>query len=315
MAAKYDWGDGLGKVHKISLNQHKANVAGKGGKGTAPAGKPIVPTGSYDPGLDAQLFSTKRGLTDLVGLAPNTDTGEYGGTTGRDIDRATRDLTRQGGYYQQDYDTGVARTNQSAQRSLDDLLKTRDRSTADYGTSLTNLQRNYDILGSNQNANIRKAGVASGGAIQQAADKRTANQALDKAPIDTAYNRALEDSTTAQTRLGEDKTSALTDLLTTRDRGTGELGISTQRTINDLADQARIGIREEGASEQDIQNAKLAQFQQLYPGAKLPTTAKAPTAPIKSTPQQQQAAQQSQAAAVRAHTLAVTRARKKKAVI
>jgi hypothetical protein len=317
MAAKYDWGDGLGKVHTITLNQHKANVAAKGskGKGKAPAGQPIVPIGTYDPGLDATLGQQTRGLEDLVGLAPNADTGTYGGTTGRDIGRLGRDLTRGAGYYDEDLATGTDRVNTGAQRSLDDLLKTRKRGDEDYKTNLSDLQRNYDILGTNQNANIRKAGVASGGAIQQAMDKRAANQAHDKAPIDLAYNRALDDSQTIERRLGDDKKYDLAQLQTTHDRGVGELGISTQRQIGDLGDTARIAIREGIYGGADIQAAKEAQFRQLYPGAKLPTTA-ARTTPIKSTPQQQQqAAQQSQAAAVRAHTLALTRARKKKAVI
>lgn len=279
MATTYDWGDGLGKVHSISLAQHKANVAAKRG-GTAPNGQPIVPVGSYDPALDAQLGQQTRGLENLVGLAPNTATGDYGGSTGTAVDRATRDLIRQGGYYDTDLQTGTDRTNQTYGRSLDDLLKQRDRDKADYGSNLATLQRNYDILGTNQNAGIRKAGVAGGGAIQQAIDKRTANQALEKAPIDLAYNRALENSQTSQTRLGEDKIYDLGQLQTTHDRGLGELGISTGRAIDDAKLGASQAVREGIFSADDIQNAKLAQFQQLLPGAKLSTVGvKATTAP------------------------------------
>lgn len=311
MAAKYDWGDGLGKVHSISLSQHKTNVAAKKGGGKAPAGQPIVPVGSYDPALDAQLGQQTRGLENLVGLAPNTATGDYGGSTGTTVDRATRDLIRGSGYYDTDLQTGTDRTNLTYGRSLDDLLKQRDRDKADYGTNLATLQRNYDTLGTNQNAGIRKAGVAGGGAIQQAMDKRTANQALDKAPIDLAYNRALENSQTSEARLGQDKTYDLGQLQTTHDRGVGELGVSTGRTIDDAKLGASQAITESGFSAQDIQNAKLAQFQQLYPGAKLPSV----TAPTpKPTPQQ--AFQQSQAAAARAHQTAIAqakaRARKRK---
>jgi hypothetical protein len=290
-SAKYPfkWSDGT--WHSITEAQHKADVA----KAKAPAapkapaktgGQTIVPPGTYDPSLDAALGQQQRGLQDLVGLAPDTATGDYGGSTGTGIDRATRDLIRQTGYYGQDLQTGTDRTNQQYGRSLDDLLKQRERDKADYGTNLATLQRNYDILGSNQSQNARKAGVASGGAIQQAMDKRTANQAIDKAPIDLAFNRALEDSTAAQTRLGQDQTYDLGQLQTTYNRGVGELGISTGRQIDDAKLAAQQAIREGVFGAQDIQNAKLAQFQQLYPGAKLPTvaavgvkTTTAPTAP------------------------------------
>lgn len=281
MAAKFDWGDGLGKVHSISLAQHKADVAAKkgGGGGTAPAGQKIVPPGTYDPSLDITLGQQSRGLQDLVGLAPDTATGTYGGSTGTSIDRATRDLARQTGYVQQDYTTGVANTNTTFGRSLDDLLKQRERDKADYGTNLSSLQRNYDILGSNQNATARKAGVALGGALQQAQDKRTANQALDKAPIDLAYNRALADSQTGETRLGQDKQSAIDALGVTRDRSTGELGISTGRQIDDAKIAAATAIREGVIGAGDINRLKLAQFQQMYPGARLASATKAAKKP------------------------------------
>jgi hypothetical protein len=332
MAAKksakypYKWSDGT--WHSISESQHKVNVANKGNT----TGTPIVPTGTYDPGLDATLGRTTRGLEDLVGLAPNTDTGEYGGTTGRDIDRAQRDLLRYTstdpntpGYYTQDYNTGVARTEQAYGRSLDDLLKQRSREGTDYTNTLGTLQRNYDILGGAQNQGIRKAGVAAGGAIAQAQQKRAANMAVDKAPIDLAHQRAVEDSQTAETRLGEDKTYDLGQLKTNYDRNTGELVISTGRNIFDLGETAQNAIREAGYTAGDIQKAKLAQFQQMYPGQKLSTTGgvtrtTAPTAPLTSAQHQQQlaaSAQQSAASAAQQAAVAAARARarRRKAVV
>jgi hypothetical protein len=231
-AKKYDWGDGLGKVHSIPKSQHLVNVANKGNKGA-----PIVPIGTYDPGLDATAGQITRGLRNLVGEAAEARKGDYGGTTGRDIDRTSRDLLRQTGYLDTDWETGKTRTGE------------------DFNAAVANLQRNYKNLGDTQNAGIRKAGVAGGGAVQQAMDKRAANQALDRAPIDTAYERATKDLETGHTR------------------GVGELSIGSGRTITDLKEAARQAIDEAGFTGADIQAAKVAQFQQMYPGQKLPRAA------------------------------------------
>jgi hypothetical protein len=234
MAAKksakypYKWSDGT--WHSIPDVQHRVNVANRGNK----TGVPIVPTNTYDPGLDATSGQVTRGLQNLVGLAPNADTGDYGGTTGRDVGRTSRDLIEQTGYLDTDFETNKARTGE------------------DFNTAIANLQRNYKNLGDTQNAGIRKAGVAGGGAIQQAMDKRTANQALDKAPIDTAYKRATDDLETGHTR------------------GVGALTTTAGRTLDDLKDYAYQQILEAGSTQADIQAAKEAQFQQMYPGAKLP---------------------------------------------
>jgi hypothetical protein len=323
MAAKksakypYKWSDGT--WHSIPDAQHKANVAAQKAKPAAP-GKPIVPTGTYDPNLDAQLYASRRGLQDLVGLSYDQASNTYGGDIGKALERGSSDFIRQTGQLKEDYDTGVGRTEQGYQRSLSDLLTSRARGGEDYRTTLANLQRNYDILGTNQSAAARKAGVASGGAFAQSAQKRAANQALEKAPIDTAYQRALTDSQTAQTRLGEDRQNTLADLMRQWSRGTGELGINYQRSTEDLNTQAERGIREGGSFEQDIQAAKVGQFQQMYPGAKLPTvtatgvkTTTAPRAPLSTGQQQQKSAfEQAQARARAAQQAALARARKRR---
>jgi hypothetical protein len=233
MAAKksakypYKWSDGT--WHSIPDVQHRVNVANRGNTGA-----PIVPTGTYDPGLDATSGQVTRGLRNLVGEAAEAAKGDYGGTTGRDIGRTSRDLIQQTGYLDTDFETNKARTGE------------------DFNTAIANLQRNYKNLGDTQNAGIRKAGVAGGGAIQQAMDKRTANQALDKAPIDTAYKRATDDLETGHTR------------------GVGALTTTAGRTLDDLKDYATSRSLEAGSTQADIQAAKEAQFQQMYPGAKLP---------------------------------------------
>jgi hypothetical protein len=245
MAKKYDWGDGKGAIHTISKADHDKNVAAK----NAP---PVIPVGTYDPGLDAQERQSQRSLQQqLEDIA-----------TGRT--RATTDF----GLGQAAIDTQRGQTNQSYQRSLSDLLQQRTRGGEDYQTNLATLQRNYQRLGTSQGEAQRRAGAHAGsGAAVQAARKRSENQALDRAPIQSAYDRFTADSATGEQRLGEDKTATLANMLTQFTRG-GEdlntqlkqLGLNYSRGGDDYTTaEERAGT---GAVDftQDINAAKLSQY-------------------------------------------------------
>lgn len=171
----FDWGKG-GAVHKISKEQHDENVRAKH--------TPIKPPpGSYDPNLDAQERSAGRQLDYLTS---DTETGEL---------RAQSAL-----------DTGTSLADRGYQRSLGDLLTARSRGEHDYGTNLNTLARNFENLGTAQAGAQRKAGAYSGsGAAIQAASKRAANEAIERAPIDEAFKRFNEDNALAQSRSLEDR--------------------------------------------------------------------------------------------------------------
>jgi hypothetical protein len=68
-----------------------------------------------------------------------------------------------------------------------------------------------------------------GGAIEQARQKRAANQTQDQAGIDQNYSRFMDDSRTSETRLGQDRTNALGSLLKDYGRTTGDLGDALKR--------------------------------------------------------------------------------------
>lgn len=124
-----------------------------------PYQQPQAPPGTYDPNLDISLSAAGRGLSD----------------TTQDIATAnTRDTT--------DYLTGVGQLDQTGARE-----------GQDYASRVAMLTRSYDQLGNRQGQQQAQAGVEAGGAALQAAAKRQANMALERAPIDTAHTRAGED--------------------------------------------------------------------------------------------------------------------------
>jgi hypothetical protein len=84
----------------------------------------------------------------------------------------------------------------------DDVNRSYDRTKADYGSNVAMLQRQYDILAGRQQEQANVSGVIGGGALLEAATKRAANQAIDRAPLDTGFKRAGEDRDLSIERLG-----------------------------------------------------------------------------------------------------------------
>jgi hypothetical protein len=160
-----------------------------GGYKPNPTVAPVKPAyGTYDPTLDQQERAAGRGLGDLVADI---------GTANR---RATTDLT-----------LGTQNIDRTAGRSLADLLNARTRGLQDYTTNTTDRSRQYGVLAGQQGERMAAAGIL-GGAIEQARQKRTANQALEQGQADQQYSRFLTDSTTGQTRLAEDQSLGIADL-------------------------------------------------------------------------------------------------------
>jgi hypothetical protein len=194
-------------------------------KGTLPTSPPY---GSYDPTLDQQERSANRGLGDL-------------------IEDVTRGNTRSG----QDYELGKQGIERTAGRSLADLMNDRTRGTEDYGRQIQGLERDYTRLGNRQGQQNAASGNL-GGAAAQGARKRAENMAYDRAPIDTSYTRFIDDSRTAETRLGEDK-----------DLGLGELALGFSRDYEDrnLVQLPR-AQRENTIFGQDVNETRIDQAKQ-----------------------------------------------------
>jgi hypothetical protein len=286
MAKLYDWGDGKGKVHTKSKADHEKALSDS----KAAANRVTdPPSGYYDPNLDVQQRDEQRAFDrnsddlNLSGARAGVDLGFQTARTG--IEK-----TRTG----EDYDTGVAGIERGAGRSLSDLLQARTRGGEDYQSSLGGLQRSYDRLANTQGEAARKSGAElTGGVFAQSARKRAENQALDKAPIDLAYQRFTQDSNTSEGRLGEDKATSLADLLRSRTRADedvnwnqGQAGLGYERTTTDIGTALERAGTDHSNFQQDIKGAK--QFQwggQAITGTGAPaTTIKAPTPAVAPSP-------------------------------
>jgi hypothetical protein len=131
------------------------------------------PPGTYDPSLDANERAAERGLLDLT-----QDTERAGSRAYTDV-----------------FDDEVG--------ALAELARRDTAAEEDYTRNVGQLARNYGILGGQQTQSARAAGVR-GGALAQAAAKRTANMAWERAPIDTGIARYRTESGVQRDRIGLD---------------------------------------------------------------------------------------------------------------
>jgi hypothetical protein len=153
-----------------------------------PPGKTVAPlrppAGTYDPALDATRRAASRGLL----------------------------------YAKQDTRLAGVRAAEDLQHGREDVGRSYDRTQQDYGSNVAMLQRQYDILAGRQQEQANVNQVVGGGALLEAAAKRAANQAIDRAPLDTGFKRAGEDRDLSIGRLLEGFQRGDTDRRTSLDR-------------------------------------------------------------------------------------------------
>ena len=161
----------------------------------------LPPQGTYDPTLDANYAAADRGYTDLQASSLLADTrglNDYNLAAGTD---GTTGVNLQRGY------------------SLADNLRTRDRTNQDYGTATTALGKSYADLGARQGEQAQQAGAVGGGALADALLKRTANQGVQQAGLDTTRNRTLADLLQSDQRINTSANNAIDQLKLGYDRG------------------------------------------------------------------------------------------------
>lgn len=177
----------------------------------------------YDPALDAQERAVQRGY-------------QY---TTLDNETAQRRLD-------EDYGIGVANARQQAGWGQEDIATGRTRLGEDYQRQLASLQRSYQRLGNQQTARARGIGVISGGALAASAARRAANQAWDRQPIDTGYQRGMQDLNTRSSRIQQGLDAQIGQFVLAQTRGTADINTSQDRAFaesqqfyTDTAEQRR----------------------------------------------------------------------------
>lgn len=203
-------------------------LSGGSRNGFTPYKPPPIPSGYYDPNLDAQRQAASRGLLNTqqdTGTSLRRGAEDLGfakGDINRTYDRGAEDIATSRGYEGQDYTTQTGYENQ------------------DYGRNVQMLTRQYGQQARQQAEGARKYGVSSGGIALLSAAKRNENQALDRqgldttherniTGLDTSHTRAVAGFDTAGNRLTQDRDTGLSRATTTYDRGVADAGTGLSR--------------------------------------------------------------------------------------
>lgn len=135
---------------------------------------PVRQPFGYDPALDSQ--GQNEGLSYLF------DKQDYT----RDFNSDPNATDANGnplGYGREYHDFG---------QQLSDLMRQHQQAQQDFQTQRGDIQQGYQRLGTSQSERAAAMGVAEGGALVQALQKRQANQAQDIGKVDTAANREAD---------------------------------------------------------------------------------------------------------------------------
>jgi hypothetical protein len=142
---------------------------------------PTPPAGSYDPSLDSQEAAARRGLSDLQGQL---------GT------QQARDVT--------DYALAQQDMLTNYQQQTGDLQLRRNQTQQDFTRGNELRGQRYQVLGRNQLQTANTAGVLRGGALLQAAARRSFNQGQEQQDANTQYGRQIGGIDTAYGRATQD---------------------------------------------------------------------------------------------------------------
>lgn len=157
----------------------------------------LVQPGMYDPALDWQAQNEALGFSQQYGTEPgNLNPGSDYNVQGSRLHEKV--FGGSGSYV--DPVTGQ-RTDYSTPGGLAELATQRQRGQENYNIATSDLQRNYQRLGTQQAGATRAAGAAGGGALHQALLKRQGNQAHDQSGLDASWRRMVDDNELARNNL------------------------------------------------------------------------------------------------------------------
>lgn len=158
------------------------------------------PAGSVDPGLEAQVRQSERGLYDLIekthreGKYEDQDTQQAIRLLKQKIGQQRADIARTKGYARVDAGQAREQLTTSFERDIADLGQAKQRGEEDYNRALTNMQHKYATQAAQQGEASIRQGTSEEASTETASGAvRAANQGYDKSQVDLEHERHLAD--------------------------------------------------------------------------------------------------------------------------
>lgn len=289
----------IGLSKRAAVNKRES--AGRGGVKLPYTPPEFIgpPPGTYDPGLEAQVRSSERGLLDLIeqearsGKRETQDTRQARRLLQRKIDQGRADLRRQRGYDIDDAGDAREQLSTSFKRDLEDLAVAQQRGEEDYRKALVGLQHKYATAAQRQGEASLRQGTAESGTDAASGAVRGANVAFDTAEVDAVRQRQVEDLARREGRLREDFGTSEEELGEGLDRQLDAYGIQGRRmgqegrtqfnalklaalrAGQDRATKISHAKREQGIYSTDVAGQAFYQAHQMNPKIVFPTPAAA----------------------------------------
>lgn len=291
-------------------NVRKGQHAGVGGgqRATRPGGVHLPyrfpglglpPPGSFDPGLEAQIRASQRGLIDLIeqthreSKRTGQDVRQGQRKLGREERRSVSDIGRERGFATEDAAYAQGQLHTSFARDIESLAIARQRGEEDYQRTLVDMQHRYATTAAVQGERSLQQGTAEGGTTSATDAVRTANQAFDRGNVDTGHARSLFDLARSEDQARRDYGTQRGHIQTELERQLGQydtagtrlgqdtltarhqLSLAALRAAQDRATKLSHAKREQTFYQTDVTGQAYFQAHQNNPNILFPTPAAA----------------------------------------
>lgn len=272
--------------------------AGRLGYVFAPWGGP--PPGTFDPGLEAQVRQSERGLLDLIEESrrdqtrQRKDVGQKRRETKRGLARTIADTQRARGYAVEDAQLAERSLGINFSRTLADLSAAKMRGEEDYQRVLSDVQHRYATQAQESTQGAVAAGGAERGTQAAAEAVRAANQKQDRDRLAVEHLRRIVDIGTSRIRAFQDRDTRLAAIQQGLGRELDRYGIGERRARQDTRaglnaltraahratfdryDKLSKAKREQGIYAQDVAEQAYFQAHQNNPNILFPSSANTP---------------------------------------
>lgn len=257
------------------------------------------PPGTFDPGLEAQVRSSQRGLLDLIektrleGHRQHQDVSQKKRELRRGYTQGEGDIRRNRGYAVGDEQYAEGQLNTSFARDIEDLGRAKQQGGEAYERALTDMQHRYAAEAVGQQSHGIQQGTDEAGSNAASAAVRAANQGHDTSELDREHReraeaiarsegRATEDHATQLAHLHEQSGQQLTgyDIQARRlgqenRQGRNQLSLAALRANQDRATALSHAKREQGIYQTDVTQQEYFQAHQTNPNVLFPVPAAA----------------------------------------
>jgi hypothetical protein len=193
------------------------------------------PPGTFDPGLEAQVRSSQRGLLDLIeksqleGHRQHQDVSQKRRELRLQRRQGQGDIRRGRGYAEADARYAEGQMSTSFARDIEDLGIAKQQGEEAYNRALTDMQHRYAAEAIDQQSAAIRQGTAEAGSSEASLAVRSANQGHDTSELEREHRERAEELARREGRIRTDYGTDIGHLHDSLGRSLTDYGIQSRR--------------------------------------------------------------------------------------